>query len=84
MDTGSSDLIMATSPCVGCASTTPLYQARESTTGESSTTPFDITYGTGAAQGRLARDVVSIAGYTQQAQVFAVRPFLLPIPSTRS
>lgn len=63
MDTGSSDLILATSPGKGALSTTPLYKSSASSSSKMSNSPFQITYGSGSASGTLAQDVVSIGGY---------------------
>jgi hypothetical protein len=35
-------------------------------------TPFQITYGSGAANGTLAQDTASMAGYTVESQTFAL------------
>ena len=44
LDTGSADLLLATSPCTGCESTTTLYTPADSSTSETSSTAFTITY----------------------------------------
>lgn len=44
LDTGSADLLLATSPCTGCETTTPLYTPSDSSTSVSSSTKFSITY----------------------------------------
>lgn len=69
LDSGSSDLLLATAPCSGCETTTPLYNEAKSTSSIATTKPFSITYGTGAASGTLAQDVMSMAGYTIKQQV---------------
>ncbi|KAI5481256.1 hypothetical protein MNV49_004876 [Pseudohyphozyma bogoriensis] len=71
VDTGSSDLILATSPCEGCESTTPLYTPSNSSTSASSGSTFSITYGSGSASGTVYTDTVSIAGYAVSKQGFA-------------
>ncbi|KAK4058007.1 hypothetical protein OIO90_000746 [Microbotryomycetes sp. JL221] len=71
MDTGSSDLILAVEGCRGCQRTTPGLTENESSSLEISSTPFQITYGSGQASGTLVRDTVSIANYTVNPQVFA-------------
>ncbi|KAL8283138.1 hypothetical protein RQP46_005916 [Phenoliferia psychrophenolica] len=71
LDTGSSDLLLATSPCTGCLTTTSLYTPSDSSTSVSSSTQFSITYGSGDAAGTLAEDTVSIGGYSVSNQVFA-------------
>ena len=62
LDTGSADLVLATSPCTGCETTTTLYSANRSTTSSELGTSFSITYGTGSASGTLVTDLVSIGG----------------------
>ncbi|KAI5480820.1 aspartic-type endopeptidase [Pseudohyphozyma bogoriensis] len=66
------DLVLATSPCTtGCLYSTPTYYPAASNTSSVSDTTFSITYGTGAAQGVLARDVVHLGNFTIDNQVFA-------------
>lgn len=80
LDTGSTDLLIATSGCSGCESSTPAYDSSTSSTSDVSSTAFSITYvrllslpsyveltalqGTGSASGVLVTDTVSIAGYS--------------------
>lgn len=73
LDTGSADFWLADSSCTasGCSGI-PLFDPSSSSSYQSSTTQFEIEYGSGAAQGTLASDSVSLAGYTVQSQTFAV------------
>ncbi|GAA5923054.1 pepsin-like aspartic protease [Sporobolomyces koalae] len=71
LDTGSADLILAEPNCNGCKSNTPGYTPSSSSTASTSSQNFQITYGSGSASGTLVSDVVSIANYTEQNQVFA-------------
>lgn len=61
------DLVLATTGCSSCGSTTPLYSPGASAS--VTTTPFAITYGTGSASGLIVNDTVSMAGFTVQSQV---------------
>ncbi|GAA5849920.1 hypothetical protein JCM3766R1_001918 [Sporobolomyces carnicolor] len=71
LDTGSADLILAEPNCNGCKSNTPGYQPSSSSTASTTSQNFQITYGSGSAEGTLVSDVVSIANYTEQSQTFA-------------
>jgi cathepsin D len=73
LDTGSSDFWLADSGCstAGCAALN-LFDPTDSTSYQSSSTPFEVTYGSGAAEGTLASDTVSLAGYTVNSLTFAV------------
>jgi cathepsin D len=75
LDTGSSDLWVATSGCQGCSSQTPVYNAAQSssnqgasgTNGPQTTT---IRYGSGQVSGTIGQETVSMGGFTIQNQVF--------------
>lgn len=73
LDTGSADFWLADSSCTssGCSEIS-LFDSSSSSPFQSSSTPFEIQYGSGAAQGTLASDSVSLAGYTVQSQTLAV------------
>lgn len=73
LDTGSSDLWVAGTACTSssCRSTN-LFNSGSSSTYQSSNAPFDITYGSGAAEGIIATDTVSLAGFTVTGQTLAV------------
>ena len=74
LDTGSADFWLVDSDCgtaQNCASNLNKYNAAASSTNIGSSTPFQITYGTGAVRGTLAADKVSLAGYTVNNLTFA-------------
>lgn len=74
LDTGSADFWLVDSDCGtanNCASNLNKYNTGASSTNIGSSTPFQITYGTGAVQGVLAADKVSLAGYTVNNLTFA-------------
>jgi cathepsin D len=70
MDTGSADLWLVTAPCRGCDTQTPLYNPSTSSSATTSPTLFSVKYGSGAAQGTLVQDSVSISGFGIQNQIF--------------
>ncbi|KAJ3557477.1 hypothetical protein NP233_g11731 [Leucocoprinus birnbaumii] len=71
LDTGSSDLWVADSNCtIGCFQVAK-FDTSTSSTYQNLSMPFDITYGSGQAQGSLGQDVVNMAGFTVPNQVFA-------------
>ncbi|WVQ93000.1 hypothetical protein IAU59_000063 [Kwoniella sp. CBS 9459] len=73
MDTGSSDLWVAgaecsSSSCQGVSS----FSESSSSTYSTSNAPFNISYGSGDADGFLASDAVELAGFTVTGQTFAI------------
>ncbi|KAG9075290.1 hypothetical protein FS749_013043, partial [Ceratobasidium sp. UAMH 11750] len=63
LDTGSSDLWLASSTCyTGCRGV-PTFDASRSSTFRNLTTPFAIRYGSGQAAGELGSDSVQMAGF---------------------
>ncbi|KAG1735967.1 aspartic peptidase domain-containing protein [Suillus lakei] len=80
LDTGSSDLWVATSSCsscetlsscTSCASTE--FTTSKSSSFQSSGTPLQINYGSGSVQGATAQDTVSFGGFTiTQQELLAV------------
>ncbi|KAI0027944.1 aspartic peptidase domain-containing protein, partial [Vararia minispora EC-137] len=68
LDTGSSDLWLATNGCSGCASGTPLFNTGSSSSFTSANRPATFQYGSGGAQGTLGQDTVSFAGFTLSNQ----------------
>ncbi|KAG1854827.1 aspartic peptidase domain-containing protein [Suillus subalutaceus] len=72
LDTGSSDLWVASSSCGTSCGTVATYNPSSSSTFENLTTPFEITYGSGAAAGYVAQDTVQMAGFSVSSQGFAV------------
>lgn len=74
LDTGSADFWLVDSACStanGCASNLIKFNTGSSSTNVGSSTPFAVRYGTGAVQGTLAADKVSLAGYTVNNLTFA-------------
>ena len=68
--TPSSDLWLADSSCVGHCNGVETFDPSQSSSFTNLTTPFAITYGSGNAQGFLVKDVVQVAGFSVQNQVF--------------
>lgn len=71
LDTGSSDLWVADQACTTGCSKIQLYNDLTSSTFHNLSEPFDIQYGSGAAEGTLGQDVVQMAGFSVPNQVFA-------------
>src|ERR1700691_1658276 len=71
LDTGSSDLWLASSQCTACPSGTPEFDSTKSSSfSASSNQPVTIQYGSGAVQGTLAQDTVSMGGFAVPQQIF--------------
>ncbi|KAM0788937.1 hypothetical protein ACM66B_003012 [Microbotryomycetes sp. NB124-2] len=68
LDTGSSDLVVATHECVDCEG--QVYDPTASTSAAVSDTPFSITYGSGSASGTLVTDSVALDTFTVAQQTF--------------
>ncbi|KAJ9124207.1 hypothetical protein QFC22_001005 [Naganishia vaughanmartiniae] len=73
LDTGSSDLWLAGTECISttCQGITK-YQESASSSFTTTNQVFNITYGSGDADGYLAQDTVTMAGYTVNNQVLGV------------
>jgi cathepsin D len=69
LDTGSSDLWLAGQGCQSCGNV-PTFNPAQSSTYKNLSTPFHISYGSGAAEGTLASDVVQMAGFQVPKQTF--------------
>ncbi|OCF56098.1 endopeptidase [Kwoniella mangroviensis CBS 10435] len=73
MDTGSSDLWVAGSTCESSSCTgVSSFNAQDSSSYNTDNSAFNISYGSGDADGYLATDTVSLAGFTVTGQTFAV------------
>ncbi|KAK0557926.1 hypothetical protein OC846_000221 [Tilletia horrida] len=73
LDTGSSDFWVVDSECTSSACAGALsFNEGASNTLIRSNAPWSIQYGKGAAQGTLAADTVSLAGYTVMNSTFAL------------
>lgn len=74
LDTGSSDLWVASSTCTSCTAGTPSFNSGASSTfqqGQGTTgqpVPVSITYGSGSVSGNLVRDTVTMGGFRVQNQ----------------
>ncbi|BGP16921.1 hypothetical protein JCM10213_007366 [Rhodosporidiobolus nylandii] len=68
-DTGSADLWV---PSSKSSTSHAKFSTSASSSVETSTAEWDITYGTGSSQGFLARDVVAVGGLTVSKQIFAL------------
>lgn len=72
LDTGSADFWLTDAQCTSSqCSGVALYNPGNSNSDTTSTTPFQITYGSGAVRGTLYADTVSLAGYTVYNQTLA-------------
>lgn len=79
LDTGSSDLWVASSACAtGCGQGTPKYNSGSSSSFSNQKQAVSITYGSGAVAGQLGTDTVSMGGFTVQAQPFGKSLQLVP------
>ncbi|KAJ7504433.1 aspartic peptidase A1 [Mycena galericulata] len=72
LDTGSADLWVAGNTCTEGCSTVPTFDASTSSSFTNKSTPFSVTYGSGAAAGSLGSDTVQMAGFSVSNQVFGV------------
>ncbi|KAI0251412.1 aspartic peptidase A1 [Lactifluus subvellereus] len=72
LDTGSSDLWVASSSCTQGCNGIQTFNSATSSTFNSTNATFAITYGSGKASGSLATDVVQMAGFEVNSQVFGV------------
>lgn len=72
LDTGSADLWLAGSDCTTGCSGVATFDPSSSSTFRNESSPFSITYGSGQAAGFLSQDVVQMAGFEVQNQIFAV------------
>ncbi|KAJ3537142.1 hypothetical protein NMY22_g5721 [Coprinellus aureogranulatus] len=71
LDTGSADLWVAGENCTSCGDVST-FDPSSSSSFQNQSTPFSITYGSGEAAGFLAQDVVQMAGFQVENQVFAI------------
>jgi cathepsin D len=72
LDTGSSDLWVASSSCGTSCGSIATYNPSSSSTFQNLSTAFNIQYGSGAAAGYVAQDTVQMAGFSVSSQGFAV------------
>ena len=70
LDSGSADLWLVDAQCTEGCSGLQAYQSSSSSTFSNDSKPFSVTYGSGQASGFLGQDVVQLAGFEVQNQVF--------------
>lgn len=75
-DTGSADLWV---PSSKSSTSHSKFNTGSSSTIETSSAEWDITYGTGSSQGFLARDVVQLGGQSIPKQIFALADTSAPV-----
>ncbi|KIK92268.1 hypothetical protein PAXRUDRAFT_13330 [Paxillus rubicundulus Ve08.2h10] len=68
LDTGSSDLWVATTACTLCTSDIPLFDSTKSSTYQAAASTLQIDYGSGSVQGIVSADTVSFGGFTIPTQ----------------
>ncbi|WWD21491.1 hypothetical protein CI109_105977 [Kwoniella shandongensis] len=72
LDTGSSDLWVASDKCTTSAcDSMETYNSGSSSTSANMTSSFSIEYGSGQAAGTLVQDLVTLGGYSVAEQTFA-------------
>lgn len=96
LDTGSSDLWLASSTCAsGCSGVQKSYDGSKSSSFKPASQPFSIRYGSGSVAGDIVSDNVALGGFNISNQVFGasslsfvnedwVRSYLLMPRSCRS
>ncbi|KAG8907667.1 hypothetical protein FRB99_002745 [Tulasnella sp. 403] len=72
LDTGSSDLWVASSSCFSGCGTVPSFSASQSSSFRNLSSTFQIKYGSGGASGYLGSDRVQMAGFAVTSQVLGV------------
>ncbi|KAG2121893.1 aspartic peptidase domain-containing protein [Suillus clintonianus] len=72
LDTGSSDLWLTSSICGPGCGTSPTYDPAKSSSFQNLSTPFEISYGSGAVAGYVAEETVQMAGFEVAKQGFGV------------
>ncbi|KIJ20642.1 hypothetical protein PAXINDRAFT_165539 [Paxillus involutus ATCC 200175] len=70
LDTGSSDLWVASSACQSSCAETENFDSSKSSTFQNLTRAFGVTYGSGEVTGTLVEDVVQMAGFAIKNQQF--------------
>ncbi|EGN95044.1 hypothetical protein SERLA73DRAFT_187322 [Serpula lacrymans var. lacrymans S7.3] len=72
LDTGSSDLWVASAACGAACTKSNTFNAASSSSFKNLSQSFVIQYGEGEAEGTLGQDIVQMAGFSVNNQVFAV------------
>ncbi|ORX59540.1 acid protease [Hesseltinella vesiculosa] len=70
IDTGSSDLWVASTACPASSCPVPLYSSAQSSTANITSSAVSIIYGLGSANGTYVKDTVTIGGLSVQQQQF--------------
>jgi cathepsin D len=77
-DTGSADLWVTTPNCAGCTSTTPGFDASQSSTYMNTSTPVALYNVWGMAVGNVFQDTIVMNGLTVENQIMGIS-FYLPV-----
>ncbi|KAG2144700.1 aspartic peptidase domain-containing protein [Suillus bovinus] len=72
LDTGSSDLWVATTACTSCGSDLPEFNPSKSSTYKATSSHLEIDYGSGSAQGTVAQDSVTFGSFEMSQELLAV------------
>ncbi|KAH7885827.1 aspartic peptidase domain-containing protein [Phlebopus sp. FC_14] len=72
LDTGSSDLWVVGTPCVGSCDSIPTFDPASSATFANLSSSFSLEYDQNTVSGYVAQDVVQMAGFSMHGQGFAV------------
>ncbi|KAG2066683.1 acid protease [Suillus decipiens] len=72
LDTGSSDLWVATTSCTSCGSDAPGFDPSKSSTYKAISSHLEIDYGSGSVQGTVAQDSVTLGSFEKSQELLAV------------
>ncbi|KAG2037516.1 aspartic peptidase domain-containing protein [Suillus americanus] len=72
LDTGSSDLWVATTSCTSCGSDIPEFDPSKSSTYKATSSQLEIDYGSGSAQGIVAQDSVTFGSFEMSQEILGV------------
>ncbi|KAL5523428.1 hypothetical protein ACEPAG_7601 [Sanghuangporus baumii] len=72
LDTGSSDLWVASNQCLACPQDSPSFDSSQSSSLSSSQQSITISYGSGRVSGTVATDTVSMGGFTVSGQTLSI------------
>ncbi|KAG9316875.1 aspartic peptidase domain-containing protein [Chiua virens] len=72
LDTGSSDLWVATTQCDACGSGIPLFNPSKSSSYKNGSSTVDITYGSGDVAGYTSQDTVTFTGFSMTQVLLSV------------